>query len=69
MIRRDQPTVLIVSPPCTALSISNQAEVAPQTLAGAIERIRFSIELCNLQHRAGRHFVLSSHNRPGLGIS
>ena len=57
MITRDQPTVLIVSPPCTAFSIANQGEIDPQTLAGAIEMIRFWIELCKLQHRAGRHFV------------
>ena len=57
MIRRDQPTDLIVSPPCTAFSIANQGEDDPHTLAGAIEMIRFSIELCKLQHRAGRHFI------------
>ena len=56
MIKRDQPTVLIVSPPCTAFSIANQGEVGPHMLAGAVEMIRFSIELCKLQHRAGRNF-------------
>ena len=57
MIRRDCPTVLVVSPPCTAFSIANQGEVDPTTLAGAVEMIRFSIDICTLQHGAGRHFV------------
>ena len=57
MIRRDCPTVLIVSPPCTAFPIQNQGDVDPATLAGAVEMIRFSIEICDLQHEAGRHFV------------
>ena len=57
MIRRDCPTVLVVSPPCTAFSIANQGEVGPATLAGAVEMIRFSVEICALQHEAGRHFV------------
>ena len=49
--------VLIVSPPCTAFSIANQSDIDPKELAGAIEMIRFSMELCRLQHQAGRHFV------------
>jgi hypothetical protein len=57
MIRRYCPTVLVVSPPCTVFSIANQGEVDPQTLAGAVEMIRFSMEICELQHRAGRHFI------------
>ena len=57
MIRRDCPTVLVVSPPCTVFSIANQGEVDPQTLAGAVEMIRFSMEICEIQHRAGRHFI------------
>ena len=39
MIRRDCPTVLVVSPPCTVFSIANQGEVDPQTLAGAVEML------------------------------
>ena len=57
MIRRYRPTVLIVSPPCTAFSIANQGEVDPATLAGAVEMIRFSGEICDLQRKAGRHLV------------
>ena len=57
MIKRDGPTVLIVSPPCTAFSIANQGEIDPQVLAGAVEMIRFSIEICELQHKAGRQFI------------
>ena len=56
-IKIDCPLVLVVSPPCTAFSIANQGEVDPQTLAGAVEMVRFSMEICDLQHRAGRHFV------------
>ena len=50
LIRRDCPTVLVVSPPCTAFSIANQGEVDKRTLAGAIEMIRFAIEICEIQH-------------------
>ena len=46
LVRRDCPTVLVISPPCTAFSIANQAEIDRQTLESAIEMIRFSIELC-----------------------
>jgi site-specific DNA-cytosine methylase len=53
MIRRDCPTVLVVSPPCTAFSIANQGEVDPATLAGATEMIRFAMEVCDMQRRAG----------------
>ena len=57
LVRRDCPTVLIVSPPCTAFSIVNQGEVDKKTLESAVEMIRFSIELCELQHKSGRHFI------------
>ena len=57
MIRRDRPTVVIVSPPCTAFSIANQGDVDPAMLAGAVEMIRFSMDICDMQRRAGRHFV------------
>ncbi len=56
-IRRDGPTVVVVSPPCTAFSIANQGEVDKQTLSAAVEMIRFSLEICELQHRAGRFFI------------
>ena len=57
IIKRDCPTVLVVSPPCTAFSIANQGEIEPQVLAGAVEMIRFSMEICELQHKAGRQFI------------
>jgi hypothetical protein len=57
-IRKDCPTVVIVSPPCTAFSIANQGEIDMSTLEGAIEIIRFSTEICELQHKSGRHFLL-----------
>ena len=47
----------MVSPPCTAFSIANQGEVDRQTLESVIRMIRFSIELCELQHKSGRHFI------------
>ena len=56
-IRRDCPTVLVVSPPCTAFSIANQGEVDKEILEGAVEMIRFATELCELQHQSGRHFI------------
>ncbi len=57
LVRRDCPIVLIVSPPSTAFSIANQGEVDKKTLESAVEMIRFSIELCELQHKSGRHFI------------
>ena len=56
-MRRDCPTVLVVSPPCTAFSIANQGEIEPQVLAGAVAMIRFSMEICELQHKAGIQFI------------
>ncbi len=60
MLRRDCPTVVVVSPPCTAFSIANQGEVDPQTLAGAVEMVRLAMEVCELQHRAGRQFIFET---------
>ena len=57
MFRRDCPTVPIASPPCTAFSIANHGRVDPATLAGSVEIIRLSIDICDMQRRAGRHFV------------
>ena len=58
MIKRDCPTVLVCGfSPCTAFSIANQGEIEPQVLAGAVEMIRFSMEICNLQHKAGRQLI------------
>ena len=57
LVKRDCPLVIVVSPPCTAFSIANQSDVDPKALAGAIEMIRFAMELCEVQRRAGRLFV------------
>ena len=57
MLSRDCPTGEVVSHPCTAFSIANQGEVDPQTLAGAVEMVRFAVEVYELQHRAGRQFI------------
>ncbi len=57
MIRRDRPTVLVVSPPCTAFSIANQGEVDKPTLSAAVGMIRLSMEICGLQHTYGRQLV------------
>ena len=39
LIRRDCPTVVVESSPCTAFSIANQGEVDEQTLKAAFEMI------------------------------
>jgi len=57
LIRSDCPTVLVVSPPCTAFSIANQGDIDERTLASAVEMIRFSIEICELQRKSGRYFI------------
>jgi len=58
MIRRDRPLVLTVSPPCTLFSIANQGPISVRDLEVAKELMRFAVEMCNLQLKAGRHFVL-----------
>ena len=37
--------------------IANQGEIDKNTLEGAIEIIRFAIEVCEIQHKSGRHFI------------
>ena len=46
VIKRDRPTVLVVSPPCTAFSIANQGDIDEQTLAAAKDMIRVSMDIC-----------------------
>ena len=58
MIRRDRPLTLTVSPPCTLFPIANQGPLAAKDLEEAKELIIFAVERCNLQFKAGRHFVL-----------
>jgi site-specific DNA-cytosine methylase len=57
MIRRDKPLVITVSPPCTLFSIANQGPIDQKELAGAIEMMKFAVEMCELQRREGRYFV------------
>ena len=49
MIKRDQPLVLTVSPPCTLFSIANQGPIAPKELEEAKELMRFAVAMCDLQ--------------------
>ena len=60
LVRRVKPKLLIASPPCTLFS-------QLQNLSGgvkdrerwneAVQMVEFAVELCLLQHRAGRRFV------------
>ncbi len=65
---RGCPTVLVVSFLCTAFSIASQGEISPQVIAGAKEKIRSSIEMCKLQHRAGRLFIFEQSQSSRHGI-
>ena len=58
MVRRDRPLVLTASPPCTLFSIANQGPFDPKELAGAMEMIKFVFEMCDIQRREGRYFIL-----------
>ena len=58
MIRRDRPLMLTVSPPCTLFPIANQGPLSVKDLEEAKELMRFAVEMCNLQLKAGRHVVL-----------
>ena len=57
MVRRDKPLVLTVSPPCTLFSIANQGPIDSKELAGAIEMMKFAVEMCDVQRREGRYFT------------
>ena len=56
MIRKDRPLVLTVSPPCTLFSIANQGPIDPRELAGAVEIIKCSMDMCDIRRREGRYF-------------
>ena len=58
MVKRDNRLVLTVFPPCTRFSIANQGPVSPVDLAGAKELMRFAVEMCELQLKGERSFVL-----------
>ena len=45
IIRRDRPLALTASPPCTLLSVANQGPIDPKALVGAVEMIKFTIEM------------------------
>ena len=58
LLQRDRPEMLVVSPPCTLFSIANTTgRHRDAELQSAIEMVRFALELCLLQLRAGRHFI------------
>ena len=57
MGRRDKPLVITVSPPCTLFSIANQGPIDQKELAGAVELMKFAVEMCDIQGRNGRYFV------------
>ena len=57
MIKRDRPLVLTASPPCTLFSIANRGPIDPREMAGAVEMIKVSMEMCEFQRREGRYFV------------
>ena len=57
MLRKDRPLVLTVSPPCTLFSIANQGPIDSKELAGAIEMMKFAVEMCDIQRREGRYFI------------
>ena len=56
-MRRDKQLALTVSPLCTLFSIANQGPIDLRELAGAIEMVKFAIEMCDVQRREGRYFI------------
>ena len=58
LLRRDCPELLTCSPPCTVFSQANTTgKQTAREMAEAVEMIRFSLELCRIQHVAGRAFI------------
>ena len=64
MIYRDKPELLIVCPPCTLFSsLQNLSPYGlppkrcPEKWNEALVMLRFAVDLCKLQHAAGRSFV------------
>ena len=64
LVMQDRPQVLILSPPCALFSSLQRwsrygpPEVrCPDRWAEAIAFVNFAMELCEVQHRAGRGFV------------
>ena len=65
VLLRDKPFMLIASPMCTAFCMlqehcnypkMEQSEVE-QLVKEAVAHLRFALELCTIQHRAGRLFL------------
>ena len=63
-IHHDRPELLIVCPPCTLFSSLQNIcpnglphERCPEKWKEALEMLRFGVELCRIQHHAGRLFA------------
>jgi len=60
LLRKTKPKLLIASPPCTLfsqmLNISGGVKDWGK-FEEAVKMVEFAVEMCLMQHRAGRHFV------------
>jgi len=60
LVRRTRPRLLIASPPCTLfsqlLNISGGVK-DEKKWSEAVQMVEFAVEMCILQHRAGRKFI------------
>ena len=60
MLQKDKPELLVASPPCTHFSNLqnlNKKEWKREERDKAIAMVDYAVEMCVLQHRAGRKFV------------
>ena len=60
LLRRTRPKLLIASPPCTLFSLLQNLSGGVKDnvrMQEAIDMVDFAVELCIMQHRAGRKFV------------
>ena len=59
MLQKDKPDLLVASPPCTVFSIIQNLnkKYCAEEVRQAIAMVDFAVELCIIQHRAGRKFV------------
>ena len=62
MLKRDQPELVVCSPPCTLFSLLQQlvgdpAARKPEKWREACEMVNFCVEICKVQMRAGRKFL------------
>ena len=65
MINEQKPFMLVMGPPCTpfsSLQALNRSKRDPEVIKAELEEgvqhVKFAVELCNLQHQAGRRFVM-----------